>query len=380
MQCRQDRLLDRTVPVEDLLVTGGSGFLGAQFVAGWLQRHQRASAGCLIRSGDDNSANLKLQDALRGVGEDWVAAGGIDAMLRRAEAIRGDVSEPDWIQAATRWRSARPDRPFRLLHCAANLSFRAADREAVRAANIDGTRAMLAAARQLGASEFNYVSTAYVAGNRGGDILEDATDRPPGFSNAYEESKWEAEALVRSTCHASGMPFRILRPSIIIAHSVTQRFSAPSGFYKVIETMRALGRLPRAHGQTILLPLPHGSTLDLIPVDVVVDEMIQLLDAGDPSLGHAFHLTSDSPLSLIEVLATLSPLSGLTIGRAADGGGPDGRLAEMLMQRLRHYVPYFAQIRRFDRRNVRAAGVGPQRTLDVESLRHYVMSFLAQAA
>ena len=376
----QDGLTRYETPVEDLLVTGASGFLGSQFVTGWLQRHPTARAGCLIRAANDDAADARLRMALLRAGEDRAAGHGIDAVLERNTAIRGEFGEFGWIDSATRWRDEGGGRPFRVLHCAANLSFRSADRDAVRAANIEGTRSMLAAAQQLGASEFNYVSTAYVAGDRDGDILEDGLGRAPGFSNAYEESKWEAEALVRSRCTELQLPFRILRPSIIIAHSVTHRLSALSGFYRVIETMRALGRLPKARGQTILLPVPRGSTLDLVPVDVVVDEMIQLLRAGDASLGHAFHLTSDSPLSLVEVLGALSPLAGLTIGRQTDGAGPNPRLSEMLMQRLRHYMPYLGQIRRFDRRNVRAAGVAPQRVLDVERLRQYVTSFLARAA
>ena len=50
------------------------------------------------------------------------------------------------------------------------------------------------------------------------------------------------------------------------------------------------------------------------------------------------------------------------------------------MQRLRHYAPYLGQIRRFDRRNVRAAGIAPQPLFDVEALRPYVTSFIGRPA
>ncbi len=376
----------------DLLLTGSNGFLGSQFVIPWLRRHPASRAACVVRAADDPAADARLKAALLRAGEDCGASVEASEAIGRAQAICGDIGDPamGWPDDVRRWRDGNGDgRPLRVLHCAANLSFRPADRDIVRSVNIEGTRTMLDAASQLGASEFNYVSTAYVAGDREGEILEDAVgEQPSGFSNAYEESKWEAEALVRGHCARTGLPFRILRPSIIIGHSITYRLSAMSGFYKVVETMLALGRLPRTRGKVILLPVPTGSTLDLIPVDTVVTEMMALLDAGRSTLGHAFHLTSDTPLPLVDVLSALSPLAGLTIGQLdatpawapAGGGAAADKLAELVMQRLRHYAPYLGQIRRFDRRNVRAAGIAPQPLFDVEALRPYVTSFISQPA
>ncbi len=365
----------------DVLLTGSNGFLGSQFVTAWLQRHPASRVACLVRAPDDPAASARLKAALLRAGEDRGAQAGLDEAIGRATAIRGDLGDmrAGWLDDVVRWRDGCDGRPLRVVHCAANLSFRPSDRDAVRAVNIDGTRTMLDAASRLGASEFNYVSTAYVAGDREGEILEDQVgDQPPGFSNAYEESKWEAEAVVRDHCARTGLLFRILRPSIIIGHSVTYRMSALSGFYKVAETMLALGRMPRTRGRVILLPVPRDSTLDLIPVDTVVAEMMALMDAGPSTLGHAFHLTSDTPLPLVGVLDALSPLAGLTIGRTDEA--PGDKLAELVMQRLRHYAPYLGQIRHFDRRNVRAAGIAPQPLFDVEGLRPYVTSFISQPA
>ncbi len=362
-------------PNGDLLVTGGGGFLGSHLVVDWLRRHPAAVVACLIRAPDAAAATARLHAALRRAAADSGDAIG-PALLSRASALRGDLGDaPGWIAAAAAWAARRGGRPPRVVHCAASLSFRADDREAVRRVNVDGTRSLLDAAARLGATEFNYVSTAYVAGDRAGDIAEDEVRRPTGFSNGYEESKWDAEAAVRERCAAYGLGYRILRPSIIIGHSTTHRLSSSSGFYNVVQTIFQLGRVQRHQGQSIRLPLPPDATLDLIPVDVVVDELIHLLEAGAATLEHAFHLTSDSPLSLIEVLAQLSPLAGFSIDRQ-DEAEPVGRLAGMLLQRLRHYTPYLGQVRRFDRGNVRAAGIAPQPMLDIDRLRDFVLEFV----
>ena len=371
-------------PGEDLLVTGGSGFLGSHLVVEWLRRRPRARVACLVRAPDDAAAGLRLRAALLRAADDS-GQEAAPALLSRATVLRGELGGEGWIDAAAGWAAAGDGRPVRVLHCAASLSFRPEDREAVRRINVDGTRSLLAAAARLGAAEFNYVSTAYVAGDRAGDIGEDEVCRPGGFSNGYEESKWDAEAAVREACartgpgsgpgSGSGIGYRILRPSIIIGHSTTHRLSSSSGFYNVVQTIFQLGRVQRHQGQLILLPLPPDATLDLIPVDVVVGEMIHLLDGGDATLGHAFHLTSDDPFSMIEVLARLSPMAGFSIDRQ-DGAAEVSRLGGMLLQRLRHYTPYLGQIRRFDRGNVRAAGVARQPTLDVERLREFVAGFI----
>ena len=361
-------------PGDDILVTGASGFLGSHLVIEWLRRHPEARVACLVRGPDDVTATLRLHTALLRAASDSGQPIG-PAPLSRVVVLRGELGDDGrWIEAAAAW-AGRRSRPVRVLHCAASLSFRAEDRAAVRRINIDGTCALLHAAAQLGAAEFNHVSTAYVAGNRGGVILEDPVCRPGAFSNGYEESKWDAEAAVRAECAAHGIGYRILRPSIIIGHSTTHRLSSSSGFYSVVQTIMQLGRVQRHRGELILLPLPPDATLDLIPVDVVAAELVALLDAGDATLDHAFHLTSDGPLSLIEVLARLSPLAGFSIDRT-DGSEPNNRLGGMLMGRLRHYVPYLGQVRRFDRGNVRVAGVAPQPALDVARLRDFVVGFM----
>src|SRR6476646_1648088 len=59
-----------------------------------------------------------------------------------------------------------------------------------------------------------HVSTAYVAGDRRVTAYEDDAEHG-AFRNAYEQTKHEAERLVR----ASGLPWTIARPSIVVGES-----------------------------------------------------------------------------------------------------------------------------------------------------------------
>jgi len=156
--------------------------------------------------------------------------------------------------------------------------------------------------------------TSYVAGDREGEILEDGRMRPPSFNNPYEDSKWAAEGMVQDGCAVASKPWRIMRPSIVIAHSVTHRMSSHSGFYQVVDTLLHLGRQPRLveNGPT-LLPVARGTALDLIPIDMVVNDIVGVISAGAATTGRTFHVTAADPLQLADVLRELTPLSGVAI-------------------------------------------------------------------
>ena len=360
----------------DLLLTGANGFLGSQIATQWLHRHPGARIACLVRGADPEAAGARLHAALAQAVTDQDMQADLAELASRVTVIQGDLTETSWIRQAGAWLRG----PAEIFHCAANLSFREVDRAAVWRTNVDGTAALLAALPSLPeVAAFNYVSTAYVAGDRAGDILETETDRPAHFHNPYEESKWTAEQQVRAVCGARGTPYRIFRPSIIIAHSVTHRMASASGFYKVAETLAQLGQSKRTADRAIRLTVPAGATLDLIPVDMVVDEILGLMALGARSVDQTFHVTSASPLGLGDVLTRLAPMSGIAIGTGPEAAQPSP-LGDRVMRGLHYYLPYLSQVRRFGRHNVEALSVSDGQTalgLDVEALRGFVQSYLA---
>ena len=357
----------------DLLITGATGFVGSHLVLRWLRQYPKARVGCLVRASSPVEAQVRLRAALRGAALDEGTEP--DGAENRADAIPGDMDDLSWIDCAQLWLRG----PAELIHCAANLSFREADREAVWHTNVKGTAALLRALPSLrSVSAFNYVSTAYVAGDREGEILEDGRVRPLSFNNPYENSKWAAEGVVRDGCAVAGKPWRIMRPSIVIAHSVTHRMSSHSGFYQVVDTLLHLGQQsPMVEDGPILLPVMKGTTLDLIPIDMVVDDIVGVIGGGEATTGRTFHITAAEPLQLADVLRELTPLSGVAIevnGREA----PLSATAKLVMRSLRYYMPYFAHARRFDRSNTEAALGRAGYRMSLVDLGGFVRSYLAQ--
>jgi len=83
-----------------------------------------------------------------------------------------------------------------IVHCAADIRFSRPIEEA-RATNTEGTRTMLALARDVKElHRFAFISTAYIMGRDTGELGEREHSNIAGYVNTYEQSKHEGEAAV----------------------------------------------------------------------------------------------------------------------------------------------------------------------------------------
>ena len=360
----------------DLLLTGATGFLGSHTLVEWLRRYPGAQACCLVR-GPDPAA--RVRGAVAGALEDAGAPGAGGDLLRRITVLGGDLRDGAFARNRRFAAWMRTGRPTHVVHCAAKLSFQREDRERVFAANVDGTKALWDALAAFSpVASMNHVSTAYVAGTREGVVRERETAPPPGFNNPYEESKWEAEHLAWRRARAQGVGTRIFRPSIIIGHSTTYRSSSDSGLYKIVEMLQRLRRLVQPTAPVRVQSNPEAA-LDLVPVDLVVGEMLDIIERAAGSLERTFHLTSERALSVGEIFAHVSPVTGVRVECSPRRPPRGDRLGALYTRLFRPYLPYLMQDRTFDRANARACAVTNRQaryTLDLPRLSRFVQAHL----
>jgi long-chain acyl-CoA synthetase len=272
-----------------LLLTGATGFLGMELLAHLADRDDRPIL-ALVRAADEDEAEGRLAEVREAV------FGDSSAHADRIRAVPGDLTKPGLDLPAAR-RAALAAEVGEIVHGAASVSFTDSI-DAARATNVAGTRRMLELAleahRAGGLRRYAHVSTAYVAGDRRGACSEDELDPDGRFRNAYERSKAEAEALVRS--HADRLPVQVLRPGIVVGHSVT---GWTSSFNVLYGPMRAF-----AAGALPLLPGRRAAPVDVVPVDFVASAVVALLDEPAPS-GATYHLTAGPRATTVGELVDL---------------------------------------------------------------------------
>lgn len=265
------------------VVTGATGFLGGELVKQLLVDSDRQLL-CPVRAGDCGHAAERGALRLAELFGDRVGE-----YRSRVTWLPGDLEVPRLGWSPMRWDGIA-QRTVEIFHCAAAIRFDLPLEDAHRI-NVDGTRHVFelaaAAARADGRfSRFHHVSTAYVAGRRGGWVDADflPPDRPWAFRNTYERTKARAERWLRARA-CPQVPVSIHRPSIVAGHTTTGATSCWNVLY-VPMNMIVKGRLPVFAGR-------RDAPLDSVGVDYVVRAMVEFARTDEAPL-HAHHLTAGS--------------------------------------------------------------------------------------
>lgn len=163
-----------------------------------------------------------------------------------------------------------------MIHAAATTDLGVSLAEGRRANVFATQRALRIAQNTPNLKRFVHLSTAYVCGKRRGVVNEDA-DAPTAFHNHYERTKRESEDAVRS----AGIPYTIVRPSIIVGRSDDGFVFRTKVLYSVWRLWLS-GVIPRA-------PIDPCAWVDIVPVDYVVAATLALAQDARAQ-GGAFHV------------------------------------------------------------------------------------------
>lgn len=255
--------------VKRVFVTGASGFLGKEVLAGLIANRKDMEFHLLVRSQDaKNSIQSKIKDD----------------NLRRIRFVDGDVEQGSY---------ELPSRTDKIFHLAASTNFEEVNRTAIKSMNVSGTEKLVEKALKSGVNSFAYVCTAYSAGLEKGVIPEDTFNRPSQFKNPYEESKWEAEQIVRQ---ARFKETTIMRPSIIMGDSKTfNSYGDNRGYYgyigllyraavthfggieKFLEYFESANTPSNIQKMDVRLVGNDDTTKNIVPIDYVSSAIVEIL-------------------------------------------------------------------------------------------------------
>ncbi|MBU8821870.1 SDR family oxidoreductase [Mycolicibacterium goodii] len=269
------------------VVTGGTGFIGRRVVSGILARDTTAEVWVLVRR--------ESLTRFEHLAQHW---------SDRAKPLVGDLTADDLgltdIDVGDLGDIAH------VVHCAAIYDI-TVDEAAQRTANVDGTRAVIALARRLGAT-LHHVSSIAVAGDHRGVFTEDDFDIAQDLPTPYHQTKFEAEMLVRA---ATDVRHRIYRPAVVVGDSRTGEMDKIDGPYYFFGMLARLAALPR----WTPMALPDTGRTNVVPVDFVAEALVHLMHVEGRD-GQTFHLTAPNTVGLVDIYRGVAEAAGLPPLRA----------------------------------------------------------------
>ncbi len=204
-----------------------------------------------------------------------------------AELVEGDLCDP-----ASLVRSVQGCR--HVVHVAADYRLWVPDPGPMLAANVDGARALLLAARDAGVERMVYCSSVAALGLVGDGTpgTEDTPVHPEGIVGAYKQSKYLGEQAVRALVRDEGVPVVIVNPT------------APVGPRDVKPTPTGRMVLDTAAGR---MPAYVDTGLNLVHVDDVAEGHVLALERG--RIGEAYILGGED-FDMPRLLALIDDVMG----------------------------------------------------------------------
>jgi thioester reductase-like protein len=277
----------------DILLTGATGFLGPFLLSSLLGRTSY-TLHALVRATDAEHGLDRIIASLRRA-HLWSPA--LEAEVRaRVHVIRGDLAEPDLGIGEAAFRRLA-DSVDAIVHNGALVNY-VRTYDALRPANVAGTRELLRLALTAHRKIFHLVSSTFIYGWSTQPVVGewDANEEMSGLDFGYSQTKWVGEQLVLAAAR-QGLDVRIYRPSLISPTS--------AGFGSQEDILVRLMAFMIEHG----LAVNARNQISLLPADLVADHIVELM--GLPAeAGTVFNMTADDYYNLMDITRLLSERHG----------------------------------------------------------------------
>jgi thioester reductase-like protein len=205
-------LLDRNyVPPKNVLLTGGTGFIGPFLVKSLLEQTD-AKIHVLVRASDDHQGKQRLRAAMESAGLCSTELAKI--FEARVVPVCGDLGHKDLGLPSEVWDSLA-NKIDTVFHNGATVNY-LLNYDRMRDANVLGTNEILRLAFEGRAKTFNYVSTTFIFGWAVKKVLyeTDFNEKMELLDFGYSQSKWVSEQVVMDA-RRHGLATRIFRPALV---------------------------------------------------------------------------------------------------------------------------------------------------------------------
>lgn len=293
--------------MECTFVTGITGFLGQQLVAEYLERYKDSTVYAVVRNKNGKPANERNE--LRNLRE-YIEQ-------QRLVIVDGDITRPEVFDDQDVIKLLEK-KITEVWHIAGSTDFEEAKKEQTYKINVDGTSNIINLSRKFDKLRaFYHYSTAFIF-HKGNGLKKVYENQMPEFipgntNNVYEESKLICERLV----HTSGLPFVVLRPSIIMGHSKTAEAESEKMVYGVVKNyfwlkwliLKEFGKIPSEIKKNKLRVRGKPEVFkNLITVDDVIEASLRIKEKGET--GTSYHLTNPKMTTLQNIHEAIYDAAG----------------------------------------------------------------------
>jgi nucleoside-diphosphate-sugar epimerase len=275
------------------LLTGATGLLGQYMTRDLLAAGHRVAI--LIRGNKKQTPSERMEAFM----QMWERQAG--TALPRPVCLEGNITEPNagLSESDFAWVKANCGNA---IHCAASLQFREHNGEPWRT-NVEGTKHVLQMCNDAQIKTMHYISTAYVCGHRDTPVMEDELNVGQKWRNEYEDSKFQAEQLVRDAGFES---LTVYRPVVITGDAVTGYTSTYHGTYLYMKLAKMLANNTEPDENGVHhIPIRWGLTGDerrnITPVDWNSEIICQLINNKEAH-GKTFHLAPSEPITMHDAI------------------------------------------------------------------------------
>ncbi|HTS35463.1 MAG TPA: thioester reductase domain-containing protein [Candidatus Solibacter sp.] len=203
--------LPETPVPQNVLLTGGTGFIGPFLVKSLLEQ-THAKIHVLVRSSDEHQGRQRLRAAMESMGS--CPAELMHKFETRVVPVCGDLGHRELGLTPDAWDSLANEIDT-VFHNGATVNY-LLNYDRMRDANVLGTNEVLRLAFAGRAKSFNYVSTTFIFGWAVKKVLyeTDFNENMELLDFGYSQSKWVSEQVVMDA-RRRGLMTRIFRPALV---------------------------------------------------------------------------------------------------------------------------------------------------------------------